>query len=337
MPSLRCALSLPLVLIASIASAQQPSKTDAEMDGFAGQIKSVSTTETHFPVKWRQPDGSTLAIPIFCRECDYDSEGTNIRSGQVVSGEFHGEISVLERDGNGHVIDRKVYSASTGQLLRHEILGPFGKTHETDYLDGKVSSEELVDYDQYGHMSNWQSLDSAGNQTSRNRTITTKDGVPTDRSGWGKDDRLSWRQTYDPKTEEEHFTTYDDSGSVKLILTCIRGQVTSFREQSDLPSEFGGNLIASLDNGNAENYDCAKNRSCERSIVHYEYMSPGKRNPTSAEWRDAEGRLLYAAYYEYELDAFQNWTHRKVSVWSYDNPERTPYEDDTRTITYWQE
>jgi len=66
-------------------------------------------------------------------------------------------------------------------------------------------------------------------------------------------------------------------------------------------------------------------------------MSPGKRNPTSAEWRDAEGRLLYAAYYEYELDAFQNWTHRKVSVWSSDNPERTPYEDDTRTITYWQE
>jgi len=336
MRPLRFALSLPLLVMASIGSAQQPPSTDAEKDGFAGPVKSVSTIATHPGVKWQQPEGPILAMPIWCWNCEYDSDGTKIKSGQVINGDFLGEITLLERDANGHVTERSVFSASTGEISRHEIMGPFGKTSETDYINGKVTAHQFIDYDQYGHISEWLSVDSTGKQASRNRTTTTKDGIATERSGWGKDDQLEWRQTYDPKTEEEHFTSYDDSGSVKLTWTRMKGQMVSFWTQSDASPQYGDSFTDDQDNGTRESYHCSKNRPCERSSIHYEYQSPKKRNPTSAEWRDSDSHLLYAAYYEYELDSFQNWTHRRVSVWSSDHPERTPYEDDSRTITYWQ-
>jgi len=336
MRPLRFALSLPLLVIASAASAQQQPSTDAEKDGFAGPVKSVSTIATHPGVKWQQPGGPTLVMPIWCYECEYDSDGTKTKSGQVTNGDFQGEINILQRDANGHVTERSVFSASTDELLRHEFMGPFGKTSETGYINGKVNSQRLLTYDLYGHVTEWLSLDATGKQQSRNRTITTKDGIVTERSGWGKDDQLEWRQTYDPKTEEEHFTTYDDTGSVKLTWTRMKGQMVSFWAQSDESPQFGDSFNDDQVNGTVESYHCGKNRPCERSSIHYEYQSPKKRNPTSAESRDAEDHLVDAVYYEYELDAFLNWTHRKVSVWSSEHPERAPYEEDSRTITYWQ-
>jgi hypothetical protein len=39
-----------------------------------------------------------------------------------------------------------------------------------------------------------------------------------------------------------------------------------------------------------------------------------KRNPLSAEWRDADGNVLYGAYYNYQFDQSGNWTSRQVWV-----------------------
>jgi hypothetical protein len=58
--------------------------------------------------------------------------------------------------------------------------------------------------------------------------------------------------------------------------------------------------------------------------------------PLSAEWRDAEGNLKLATYFEYDLDAYHNWTTRKVWVWNPNLGVRTLSQTDARIITYWK-
>jgi hypothetical protein len=60
-----------------------------------------------------------------------------------------------------------------------------------------------------------------------------------------------------------------------------------------------------------------------------------KRNPLSAEWRDADVNVLYGAYYTYQFDQSGNWTSRQVWVSSLATGRRELYETDNRLITYW--
>jgi hypothetical protein len=69
--------------------------------------------------------------------------------------------------------------------------------------------------------------------------------------------------------------------------------------------------------------------------VHYDFADPAMEKPKSAEWRDSTGKLVYGAYYEYQFDSHENWTYRKVWIVSPDDPNRTLYETNSRTITYW--
>jgi hypothetical protein len=125
---------------------------------------------------------------------------------------------------------------------------------------------------------------------------------------------------------------------VKLTWTVVAGRLASFWEalDSDSPSWFGDNFTKTEDNGDAENYACHNDGRCEVSRIHYEYLDREKRNPLSAEWRDSEGSLCFAVYYDYEIDSFRNWTHRRVWVLSPDLGERTLYETDARKISYWR-
>jgi hypothetical protein len=329
--------SLYLLLIAPLACAQATPRTDAQMDDFAGAVKSVSTSVTPTGVKWRQPDGPTLVMPIWCRDCEYDQDGTKIKSGQVVGEDFHGELIRLVRDGNGHVTDRFATDASSGQMLSHDVMGPLGKIEETIYTTGdKVSSRQTFSYDQYGHLTELVSFDAAGEQTGRVQTIRDKDGDFREETAWGKNGVLDRRQTFDPVTQVEHFTTFDSSGEVTLTWTVAGGKLTWFWEAPDSPRQFGDNFSEWPDDRDAENYACHRDGRCDISRVHYDFLDPKKRNPKSAEWRDSEGNLLYADYFEYEIDSNRNWTSREVWVWTPELGERTLYETDSRTITYWQ-
>jgi hypothetical protein len=337
MQFLLCILSLSLLLIAPIGSAQEQPPTDAQRDGFAGPIKSVSTTIVTTPgVKWQPPGGPTMVMPILCRDCEYDPDGTKTTSGQFADGKFWGEIISLRRGADGLVTDRVITSTFTGEVVSHQVLGPFGKTAETMYMNGKEYCQQTFSYDQYGHMTEWLSLDSAGEQQSLLLATTTKDGIATEKAVWGKKGELQWRKTFDPETGEQRFTYFDGYGNLKLTWRFANGKVLSFWEPSDSPRQFGESFSQSKGNGDVDLYQCHDVGLCDRSRVHYEYLDPPKRNPTSAEWRDSDGNLLFAAYYEYEIDSFRNWTHRRVSVWESDQDKRTLYEEDSRTIDYWQ-
>jgi hypothetical protein len=123
---------------------------------------------------------------------------------------------------------------------------------------------------------------------------------------------------------------------VSLSWSVIGGKLASFWEPPDSLSQFGDNFNEHPSSDTAENYACHHDGKCELSRIHYDYLDPNERNPVSAEWRDADGNLRYAAYYEYEIDIFRNWTYRQVWVWTPELIERKLLETDSRTITYWQ-
>ncbi|MGD0629021.1 MAG: hypothetical protein ABR987_06705 [Terracidiphilus sp.] len=355
MRSVPCVLSLALVLAASFVSAQNPPRqrqpnqdkpapesprTDAENDGFIGPVKSVSTAIKRSGLRWEQPSGPAMVFPVQCQDCSYDPDGTKTVNGQVSDGKFFGQIIALERDGSGRVTGSVVTNATTGETQRQEVIGPFGKTEEYDYLDGKLNWLQTYVYDQYGHMIDALTVDSQGNQISHTQIRITKDGEVTENSVWGKNNELDWQQTADPATGLERLTTYDESGAVKLTWTFKDGKVLSFweREQPDQKPQFGEIFVEDVGDGNRDSYQCHPDGRCDRSRAHYEYLDPAKkRNPASAEWRDSSGKLLYAAYYEYEVDSAGNWTHRRVSVFPSGEGDRALYEEDSRTITYWQQ
>jgi hypothetical protein len=336
MRSFRFVLPQFLFLIAAAGWGQQEPVTDAQRDGFLGPVKSVSTTVSNLGVKWQQPGGPTLVMPIWCRDCEYDPDGAKTKSGQVTSdGRFAGETILLDRDGSGHVTGQHFVSALTGEVSREVSVGPYGRTEETDTINGKVRYRQIIGYDQNGHMSDWLTLNSDGNQESETRTVTAKDGTVTERSVWEKDGQLQYRDTFDPDKEVEHFTTYDESGGVKVAFTVDHGKPVSFWAASDATPQFGDSFSLDKGSGDRDHFVCHQGGQCDRFAVHYEYLDlTKKRDPTTAEWRDSQGNLLYAAYCEYEVDAFKNWTHRRVWVKS-GAGERALYEEDSRTIGYW--
>jgi hypothetical protein len=338
MRSLRCVFALPLFLIAFATSAlaQQQNLTDAQRDDLAGPVKSVSSSVMYPGVSWQQPGGPTLVAPISCRDCEYDPDGIKTKSGQVVDGNFLGEIIQLVRDANGHVTDRFVENASTDELVRHEVVGPFGKAEQTIYQAGELYWRQTYSYDKYGHVTDWLTFDSTGKQISRTLTSTDKDGTVKETSVWGKDGELDWMQTFDPQTQVEQFTTFDRFGATNLTWTVASGKLISFWERPHSPSQFGDNFTEDAGNDTFENYNCHNDGRCDLSRVHYVYLDPKRHDPQSAEWRDSQGNLCFAAYYDYKIDSFRNWTYRRVWVWTPALGERTLYETDSRAISYWK-
>lgn len=338
MQLLRHVLALSFFFSASAISvlAQRPNPTDSQRDDLAGPVKSVSVTTAYSGIRWEQPGGPTLVLPVWCRECEYDSEGSRTKSGQTNNGIFQGEIIRLVRDANGHVTDRFVSNTSTGDMVRHEVAGSFGNTEQTYYKDGEPYLRQTFSYDQYGYMVDWFSFDGTGEQIAHVHTESDKDGAIKEKWAAGKDGQLDWRQTFDAKAQVESWTNFNQFSGVDLAWTVSSGKLSSFWELPDSPRQYGDNFTEDAGNDTSENYDCHHQGRCEVSRIHYEYLDPNKRNPRSAEWRDSDGNLRYGAYYEYEIDAFHNWIHRMVWVWSPTLGERTLLETDSRTITYWQ-
>lgn len=314
-------------------------KTDVQLDGLSGPVKSVSSAAVEAAgVKLAAGPGPTMIAPIWCHDCEYDPDGSKTKSGQVaMDSKFIGERIRLVRDGDGKVTDRYFYNASTGELYRHDVIGPYGKTEQNLYADGKLRSRGTYAYDQFGNMTETRSLDAAGGSQGYTLAAFTKDRTLLNRSAYTKDNTLSYEQTYDPETEIEHFTTYDELGEVKLTWTVAKGKMISFWEPGNSsPRNFGERFTEPEGESNEDDYDCHSDLHCDLSHVHYEYLHGDKHTPLSAEWRDVEGNLKQAMYFEYEVDSYHNWTTRRVWVWNPDLGQRTLSETDARVIRYWR-
>jgi hypothetical protein len=300
-------------------------------------VKSVVTTRhAGHAVRWSQPAGPAIVIPAWCRVCDYDQDGYRTRSGDILEGKFIGDLISLQRDNDGHVFARHAVDASTGATVRDERIGPYGSTELAAFSNGKPIAQQTFAYDQNGHESEWRFYDGNGNPQGRVTRISAKDGTELETSSWSADGTLLWRHTYDPTSDKDDIAAFDKTGAPALTRTFDRGNVTSFWEASEDPNRFGQRFSEDHGNGDVQNYECHRESGCTISQIHYDYADHGKRNPVSVEWRDAAGDLQWAAYYEYAFDSNRNWIHRKVWVVSPDQPQRTLYEEDSRTIIYWQ-
>jgi len=333
MRSSRLIVLLSLVTIAPLGWAQKQVKTQAEQDGFAGPVKSVATIVEQSNVPWQQPNGPVLVMPVWCHDCTYSPEGYRTKSGTLAGGEFVGEDITLHRNANGRVTELIATDIAHGQLTRHTVIGPFGKTEESFYQDGKLQVQNTFRYDLDGHLTEEISTDATGEQVGRTLTTWTKDDW-TDRTGWGKNQQVQMRETFDPAKDEQHFTSFDASGNVALNWTYAHGQVHQFWAAADDTQQYGAAFADFDDKANPIAFHC-HNRVCEAAKIHYEYADAARRNPASAEWRDASGNLLYGVYYTYRFDANGNWSHRELSVWNANLGARTPYETDDRLISYW--
>ncbi len=335
MRALKWILPAASVLLMGSSSVPPKARTDARSDGFNGPVKSVISSTFPHGISWSQPAGVALVLPISCQECDYDPDGTRTRSGQRYADGFRGDNIISNRDAQGHISDRRVLDSSTSALKVHEVIGPFGLTEQTYYEHGKVSSSRTLRYDPLGHLSETFSFDSSGQQVEHTHSSVTKEGVRTEDSTWGRNGQLKWQQFFDPEKHTGSFTTFDEAGMVKLAWTRKDGNMTSFWERSGEDNQYGDCLGNDEDENGARQTHCFANGNRERAIIREQYMEPKSRNLKSAEWRDGVGKLLYAAYYDYEFDSHHNWTRRSIWVISPDLPERTLYEENTRTLVYW--
>ena len=322
-----------LFVFAPLALAQK--ETEAQQDGFAGRVKSVATIADISRVDWQQPAGPTLMFPVVCRDCEFSADGYRTKSGQIVEGKFVGENLTLQRDGTGRVAEIVGTDAASGEVFRLAVMGPFGKTEETFYRDGKPTVINMFRYDASGRMTDWLSLNGTGVQTDRILTTWGKTDW-TERTTWSTDQQLTSRQSIDPAKNEGYFTAFNESGAVAVSWTFRHGQAPSYWAASDTPNQYGDGFVDFDDKANPVSFHCHGNGACDVSKIHYEYADAARHNPASAEWRDESGKLLYGAYYTYHFDAHGNWTHREVSVFDTELGARTPYETDERLITYWE-
>jgi hypothetical protein len=286
---------VPVVLLAVLpALAQNKPKSDAQLDGFEGSVRSASTEVVNARVNWHQPGGSALVYTIPCRECQYDPDGTRTLSGQIsADGVFLGEHIKTTRDGQGHVLERTRISSTDNSVIDRQVLGPFGPTERTFPANSKIQRQTLT-YDNLGYLAERLSYDAAGNLIERDHYRTNPDGQWTERSVWGANDHLQHRETYDPETDTQHFESYDDLGAPRVTFVMSHNKMASFWEASDAPNQYGNSFTAALGNGSFDQFKCHKDGTCDVSHVRYTYADQARHLPASAEWRDASGNLLYA-------------------------------------------
>jgi hypothetical protein len=326
-------LAFSVFVSAMVVCAQQAKETNATQDYLLGQVKSIRTTTNRSAVQFVQPGGPTLYWPITCYDCDYEPDGTRIRQAQTVDGKALGNSSTLERDPEGHIVKRTFFDLTNGQMYHEDEFGPFGVTKQTEYRGEKGPVHGITTYDEFGHPVDAISYDSDGIESGRTHSVRTKDGTLVRESQFGPNGLL-YEDSNDPNNHSERFTRYDPSGALIVKWAYEDGKYT-FWESPPLPDAFGEGFYEKINDHEMTNYHCHSDSHCDLSRIHYAFQGPGRHNPTTAEWRDSSGKLLYAAYCEYTLDETGNWTHRKVWVVTPDLAERTLYEEDSRLITYW--
>ena len=192
-----------------------------------------------------------------------------------------------------------------------------------------------ISYDQHGNVREDIRLDGDRKPIFRTLYRRNSDDVWTERTTWHSG-KLHSHETYDRDTDFQRYEEYDISGQVTTTFTHRHGRVESY--WSAFNDRGGLSLIDKLDNGDTRTWICHnEKRTCDGRTLHGVYLDAARHNPSMTEIRSDDGRLLFSAYYEYQMDQHENWTSRKVWVQSGEQGERTLYEIDSRTITYWSE
>lgn len=347
---------LVLLFLVPLLNAQNTNrtaaKTEAEQDGFSGPVRSVRMLSDSNPAPWvvsrngarrfalPSPYVFMLVASITCRVCDYDEEGHRTRSGQFITTSndeklFVGSEIAIVRDPARRMVERTVTDASTGKLITHDWFGPFGITKSLLYRDGKPSGSKSFTYDSAGHMTELVGRDADGNVADRMTTTFNQQGQWIYRGDFGSQGELRWSEAYDRLTDTQHHQHFDDSGNLTSDWIVTDNQIVFYWSATDVPGRNDGLSTEYFPGQDVYQFRCQNNGDCETFRIHYEYLNDDYNLPAKIERHDASGAVIDAVYIAYSVDEHRNWTTRKVWIVSADIPQRTLYETDARSITYW--
>lgn len=330
---------LPVVLLLMLvgtgmsATAKKP-KTEAEQDGLIGPVHSVVMIKQK--VMFKLPTSTAWLLPyIHFGDVEYDTRGYRTKMGAMdEEGEFLGMAYQFKYDSSGHVIEKTTILLPSPEIVQHDVYGPFGLVESTSISSGKPGSARRMSYDQQGNVLEDLILDNEGKPLQRTQYRRNSDGAWTERTVWVKG-VLHSHESYDPDTDFQRYEQYDSSGNVVVTFTFSHGRVDSYWSASTDP-DGGTPLIDRLANGDTKQWLCYNvKRTCEGFTRHGTYLDAGTHDPMMTEILSDDGKPEARAYYEYVFDEHKNWTSRKVWIQSGEQGERTLYETDTRTITYW--
>jgi hypothetical protein len=221
-------------------------------------------------------------------------------------------------------------------VIEHDVYGPFGLVESTDFAYGKPILGHTVRYDQQGNEQEDIRLQADGKPIFRTLYRRNPAGAWTERTMWLKG-VLHSHETYDPDSDLQRYEEYDESAAVTTSFTHRHGRVESYWSASK-EANSGISIIDNLDHGDTKTTHCSgKEDICVGQTRHRVFLDAASHNPGMMEVLSDDGKVLFRAYYEYQLDEHENWTSRKIWAQSGELGERTLYETDSRMITYWPE
>lgn len=330
----RVALILWLLLATPLLGSGR--KSQAEVMGFAGPIESVSTAVQTFMEEPAQPDGLVI-YPLFCGECEFDRDGNQVRSGWLDNGHFSGNVKREILDGLGKV-QEEVWENEKGEVMSRHVYanGPAGRTQDDSYLDGKLFKTTTFAYDGRGNIIEADLYTPDGTLESRHwSTFDERDNELESVSEGPGDIYYDVIRTYNPKTGHlESFTSLNRDGSMRLWLRVNDYTVLSFWQQPGDERTYGSGICFAEDDG-AER-DCREyNWDGTYTLTHSTFTDKSKRNPVKATLYGTDHQVVMEADYDYELNAFGNWTRRTVWVWTRESGGRKLLEKDACILTYY--
>lgn len=309
-------------------------RSDAQNDSLTGPVRSVSTRQELQQVDWGQKDAKAGVIGVSCFECEYDREGNRIKSGGLVDGEFRGVVIRVLHDQTGKVTER-IEENYQGEVVRRDVLGPYGITEQVGYEKGKLISRSTWSYDANGHATEFYQYDQNGVVTGSSFSTSDANGDIKEQWDYGPNGvfQLHFGQSYNPQTDISTFTSFNENGSTKVTFTTKGTKVLSYWQQTNEEHVYGSSFWRDRVGKTIVTHSCNPDETCDEitSYFHDETTNQVSR----VEWHDPAQVLRLAFDYEYQLDAFGNWTKRTVWVWSPELGERKLCETDYRTIAYW--
>ena len=317
--------------------AQTDKRTEAQIFGFEGPVKSAVTNVENYGIEFQQPEGPAIVIPEGFRDIEFDLRGNMIKAGEILpNGEFFGTIIQNIQDGDGKITQRISTDFASGQLSSQVWFGPFGVTESDSYISGKLYQRAICTYEDRGFLTDCATLDEKGTAVEERLIRKGEDGQVLEEASWGHVDGDFFYERINNQEDTHLFQRWGmDDGRLRLETSTEKGKVISFWSADAKPNQWGSTSTDFEDHANAVRTSCNKGGACTASHVHYEYIDEAERDPKTAEWTDSKGGVVYAAYYEYVFDSHKNWIRRDIRIVSPNHPDPTLYETDSRTITYW--
>jgi hypothetical protein len=312
--------------------------TQAENMGFAGHIKTVSTTYQTFMQQPTTPDGHAIIYSLSCGECEFDREGNQVKSGWMDNGHFNGNVEHKILDGLGRVQER-ISENEKGEVMSRHVYtyGPVGKTQDDSFVNGKLFKSMTFTSDSRGNEIESNSYKPDGSLESHHESTFDEPGNELESVSEGPGDiYYDVVRTYNPQTGHmESFTSLNLDGSMRLWFRVHDDTMLSYWQQPGDEHTYGSGICFADENGTER--DCREYKwDGTYTTAHYVFTDKTKRNPVKATIYGTDHQVVMEADYEYELDAFGNWTKRTVWVQAGESGQRQLLEKDARTLTYYQ-